>query len=217
MQILYQDRRVLVAVKPAGVLSTDEAGGMPSLLRQALGDPHACVRTVHRLDQVTGGVMVFARSRMAASILSQQLRTHGFQKEYLAIVHGCLDATNATLTDLLLRHREEQKTYVVSQPEKGAQEAVLSYFLVASHHGLSLVRIRLATGRTHQIRVQFAHRGHPLLGDRKYGDPAEDCGTALWAYRLQFTHPQTGQPMTFSQLPPRKAPWDQFPELWAED
>lgn len=214
MDILYKDRRILVAVKPCGVLSTDEAGGMPSLLRQALGDPQACVRTVHRLDRVTGGVMVFARSRMAASLLSQQIRDHQFQKEYLAIVHGCPADREATLSDLLLRRKEEQKSYVVQQPEKGAQEAVLHYTVLSRHDGLSLVHIRLHTGRTHQIRVQFSERGLPLLGDRKYGGASEDGELALWSFRLRFTHPETNAAMEFSQLPPNTAPWSRFPELF---
>ena len=93
MTILCQDSRILVCLKPAGVVSVDEPGGMPALLRQALGDAHACVRTVHRLDAAAGGVMVFARSRMASSILSQQIRERKFQKEYLAVICGQPDAS----------------------------------------------------------------------------------------------------------------------------
>lgn len=210
MEWIYQDNRILVCVKPAGVLSTDEPGGLPGLIRKQLGDPQACVRTVHRLDRVVGGLMVLARSRKAASLLSQQVREGNFHKEYLAVLHGVPNAPAGTLTDLLLRSREERKTYVVDTPQKDAQEAVLDYQVLATAQGLSLVRIQLHTGRTHQIRVQFSTRGLPLVGDKKYGDPSEDCGIALWSYELQFDHPETGQRLTFTKEPPECWPWTLF-------
>ena len=210
MEWIYQDNRILVCVKPAGVLSTDEPGGLPGLIREQLGDPQACVRTVHRLDRVVGGLMVLARSRKAASLLSQQVREGDFHKEYLAVLHGVPHASAGTLTDLLLRSREERKTYVVDTPQKDAQEAVLDYQVLGTVQGLSLVRIQLHTGRTHQIRVQFSSRGLPLVGDKKYGDPNEDCGIALWSHRLQFNHPETGQRLTFTREPPECYPWNLF-------
>lgn len=209
MEILYEDRRVLVCIKPAGVLSTDEPGGMPELLRSFLGDPQACVRTVHRLDRPVAGVMVFARSRMAASILSEQVRSRDFQKEYLAVLRGVPAEPEGELYDLLLRSRETQTTRVVSEPGKDVQPARLSYRVLSVCDGLSLVRIRLHTGRTHQIRVQFSSRGLPLAGDRKYGGD-ESCPIALWSYRLRFRHPETGQSMDISAPPPRAFPWDLF-------
>ena len=110
MEFLYQDDAIVVCVKPARVLSTDEPGGMPELVRQALGDPKADVRTVHRLDRVVSGLMVLARSAQAASELSRQIREDQFQKEYLAVVHGCPPSPTGTLTDLLLRNKQERKT-----------------------------------------------------------------------------------------------------------
>lgn len=210
MDILYQDKRVLVAIKPAGVLSTDEPGGMPELLRAELGDPKACVRTVHRLDRVVSGVMVFARSRVASSLLSQQVRERTFEKEYLAVVRGRPEAASGTLRDLLLRDRSTQMTKVVDNPEKDAQEAVLDYTVLGERQGLSLVRVQLHTGRTHQIRVQFSSRGLPLVGDRKYGVPGDDCAIALWSAAVAFTHPESGARMRFAQLPPTAYPWDLF-------
>ena len=168
MDILYADKRILVAIKPAGVLSTDEPGGMPSLLRAQLGDDRACVRTVHRLDAAVQGVMVFARSARAASLLSEQIRDRGFQKEYLAVVHGA-PPEGGTLCDLLGRDRQQRMTYVADAPGKDVREAKLSYRVLQRREGFSLVSICLHTGRTHQIRVQFASRGWPLAGDRKYG------------------------------------------------
>ena len=209
MEIIYQDSRVVVAVKPAGVLSTDEPGGMPSLLRQALGTD--CIRTVHRLDAQTGGVMVFARSRMAASLLSQQVRERQFSKCYLAAVHGTPQPQSGEMRDLLGRDSVRRVTYVADTPSADTREALLTYETLDTADGLSLVRVQLHTGRTHQIRVQFTSRGLPLAGDRKYGIPED--GTvplALWAYRLSFAHPQTGQELSFTCPPPETEPWVRF-------
>lgn len=214
MEILYQDNRILVCLKPHGVLSTDEPGGVPGLLRAQLGDEKACVRTVHRLDQVVGGVMVLARSREASRILSAQISERQFQKEYLAVVHGKPEQGRGTFRDLLLRCREEKKTYVVSEPGKDVQEAVLDYETLEYRSGLSLARIQLKTGRTHQIRAQFSAHGCPLYGDRKYGAPAAgEHEIALWSYRLAFQHPQTGENVSFAALPPQKEPWSGFAAL----
>ena len=209
MDILHQDKRILVAIKPAGVLSTDEPGGMPSLLRTQLGDDKACVRTVHRLDAAVQGVMVFARSAKAASLLSQQIRDRGFQKEYLAVVHGCPPPAGE-LCDLLGRDTARRITYVADAPGKDVREAKLSYKVLASCEGYSLVSICLHTGRTHQIRVQFASRGWPLAGDRKYGTEDGFDLIALWSHRIAFTHPETGEAVEFSALPPQEGAWTMF-------
>lgn len=210
MDILYSDPRVIVCIKPAGVLSTDEPGGMPSLLRQQLGDEQACVRTVHRLDRPVAGVMVFARSRMAASLLSDQVRTHIFRKEYLAVLSGIPAQPEGELSDLLLRNKQAQKTEVVSAPGKDVQPAKLRYQVPETENGRALVRIQLETGRTHQIRAQFSSRGLPLVGDRKYGFSGEETEIALWSCSIRFQHPQTGEPMHFFRLPPNEMPWSSF-------
>ena len=131
MELIYQDRSIVVCVKPAGVLSTDEPGGVPELVRAALGEPHGCVRTVHRLDRVVSGLMVLARTPESASQLSCQIREQGFQKEYLAVVHGCPQEPEGIFRDLLRRDKAERKTYVTELPGKGVQEAVLTYRLLA--------------------------------------------------------------------------------------
>ena len=209
MEIIYQDNQIIVCIKPARVLSTDEPGGMPELLRKELGDPKADVRTVHRLDRVVSGLMVLARSAQAASELSRQIRENQFQKEYLAVIHGRPDTDSGTLTDLLLRNKQERKTYIVTEPTKGVQEAILHYQVLSSSENLSRVRIQLVTGRTHQIRAQFSGRNMPLVGDRKYSLWEDACEIALWSYRLAFNHPITGEPMAFSVLPPDIYPWNQ--------
>lgn len=207
--ILYQDKRIVVAVKPAGVVSTDEPDGMPSLLRQALGTD--CVRTVHRLDAPVSGLMVFARSAYAAGELSRQIREGEFRKEYLAVLRGTPCAPSGELLDLLGRDKARRVTYVADAPAKGVQEARLRYETLEEKAGLTLVRIHLLTGRTHQIRVQFASRGLPLAGDRRYGaadDPVSPI--ALWSAYLAFRHPETGAEMTFDLQPPPIDPWNNF-------
>ena len=207
MEIVYQDKDILVCVKPPRVLSTDEPGGLPGLIREALGDPKADVRTVHRLDRVVSGLMVLARNKAAASELSRQIREDTFQKEYLAVIHGQPDAPKGTLRDLLLRNKAERKTYIVQELAKDVQEAILHYQVENQTPHMSRVRIQLVTGRTHQIRAQFSGRGMPLVGDRKYDTREDPCEIALWSCMLGFTHPTTGKPMKFTLEPPQTYPW----------
>ncbi len=210
MELVYQDPYLLVCVKPPRVLSTDEPGGVPELARQALGDPNANVRTVHRLDRVVSGLMVLARTKHCASDLSEQIRRGEFQKEYLAVLHGIPGKPVAILRDLLLRNKQERKTYITHAPGKDVQEAALSYQTLGIADGMSKVRIQLQTGRTHQIRAQFSGRGLPLVGDRKYGAADAAGEIALWSYRIAFTHPKTEAPMEFVLEPPKDYPWTLF-------
>ena len=207
MDIIYQDKDIVVCVKPPRVLSTDEPGGVPDLVRQELGDPNANVRTVHRLDRTVSGLMVLARRSKAASELSRQIRDGEFQKEYLAVLHGRPAEDQAELRDLLLRNKQERKTYIVAEPGKDVQEAILTYQVINHTDDLTRVRIQLHTGRTHQIRAQFSGRNLPLVGDRKYGTGEDDCEIALWSYRLAFKHPYSGKPMEFILEPPQDYPW----------
>ena len=210
MTILYQDKTLVVCLKPAGVNSTDVPGGLPELLRAELGQPKADLRTVHRLDQVVGGVMVLARSAEAASELSRQVRDGQFQKEYLAVCHFRPAEDEGVMRDILWRDPRKRKTKVVKLLGKGAQEAELEYRLLERQEGLSLVQVRLITGRTHQIRAQFSSRGLPLYGDKKYSKWPDDGPIALWSHRLDFIHPATGKAVTFSAPPPEILPWTSF-------
>lgn len=212
MEILYCDDRVIVCVKPAGVLSTDEPGGLPSLVREALGDPAADVRTVHRLDRAVSGLIVLARGSEAASRLSREIREGGFEKKYLAVVHG-ETPDRGELRDLLWRDKARKMTFVADAPGKGVQEAVLEYETLRRCDGRSLVRVTLHTGRTHQIRVQFASRGRPLLGERKYSTEPDDCPLALWSCMVGFTHPETGERLHFELAPPPVFPWSTCEEI----
>ena len=210
MRLLYQDADILVVVKPARVLSTDEPGGMPELVRAALGESQGDVRTVHRLERVVSGLMVLARNAQAASELSRQIRDGEFDKEYLAVVHGRPDEAQGRMVDLLQRDKRERKTYVVTEMAKGVQEAILDYQVVDGVEGMSKVAIQLITGRTHQIRAQFSSRGLPLVGDRKYSLNEADCEIALWSHRIAFCHPTSKERMEFTVAPPNEYPWNQL-------
>lgn len=213
MRILFLDDRVIVCVKPAGVLSTDEPGGMPQLLRAELGDPKAVVKSVHRLDRAVGGVMVYARTKRAASDLGRQIKDGSFRKRYLAVVSGAPAEASGTLRHWLLRDRAARRTAVAAEGTEGAQEAVLSYELLEEREGVSLLSVRLFTGRTHQIRCQLSHVGHPILGDGKYGGMYEGSGIALWSNELRFAHPRTGEELSFCAAPPACGPWSGFSVL----
>ena len=209
MEILYLDDRVVVCVKPQGVLSTDEPGGLPELVRKALGDENAVVKTVHRLDRAVGGLMVLARTARAASDLSKQIETGLFEKEYTAVTYG-FPPEQCLLEDYLKRDPARKMTFVAREGEKDARTARLTYQVLDTNEQFSKVQIKLETGRTHQIRVQFSSRGWPLVGDRKYSGRQDACNIALWSTRLLFYHPRTGEKMEFRQDPPEQYPWNSF-------
>lgn len=212
IEICYEDADILVCVKPPRVLSTDEPGGLPDLLRQQLGDPNADIRTVHRLDRVVSGLMVLARNPKAASELSRQVREGKFRKYYWAVLHGIPEKNSDTLCDLLGRDKARRMTFVAPAPGKGIQPASLSYQILGKQKDCCLVQVELHTGRTHQIRVQFASRGFPLMGERKYSERNDPCEIALFSHKICFTHPASGKSMTFQHMPPSVSPWDSFQE-----
>lgn len=207
MEFVYQDESIVVCVKPSGVKSTDEPGGMPELVAQALGRDIR-VRTVHRLDQVVSGLMVLALTESAASELSRQIREDQFGKAYLAVIHGSPSQTEGQLRDLLYRDKARRMTMVADAPAKGVQEALLSYRVLSRNSSMSEVFVRLHTGRTHQIRVQFASRGMPLVGERKYSTLPDECPIALWSHLIELHHPVTGEAMRFQMDPPDQFPWN---------
>ena len=207
IEIIYQDLDICVIVKPARVLSTDEPGGVPELLRLELGDPGADVRTVHRLDRVVAGLMVLARNAGAASELSRQIREDVFKKEYVAMVHGTPQAEQGTFRDMLWRNKARKMSFVVDDDQEEAQEAILHYNVEEKWANNARVRIHLVTGRTHQIRVQFSSRGMPLIGERKYSTLEDPCDLALWSCKLGFYHPRTGDWIEFEKMPPEVYPW----------
>jgi 23S rRNA pseudouridine1911/1915/1917 synthase len=209
MRIIYKDNDIIVCVKPARVLSTDEPGGMPELVRDAIGNANADIRTVHRLDRVVSGLMVLARSKEAASVLGKQIQDGDFNKKYLAVARGSVPS-GGTMTDLLIRDKARRMTFVTETFKPGAQEAILNYTALDRARDMTLVRIELVTGRTHQIRCQFASRGYPLVGERKYAISDDKCEIALLSHALEFNHPRTGERLQFRLPPPEEYPWDKF-------
>jgi len=204
--IVYRDTELVVCRKPAGVLSegaSDDPKAMPGKLAVTLAESGAPVRAVypvHRLDRETEGLMVYALTEQAAASLSRAVADKKMEKQYIAHVHGMPEPAEGEMRDLLYYDRSRNKSFPVKRERKGVKEARLTYTLLShdSETNVSTVRVRLLTGRTHQIRVQFASRGMPLLGDRKYGAPAADQTTlALRSVYLSFPHPKTGKTMTF--------------------
>ena len=200
IRILYEDPYLVLCVKPVGVLSEDSPSGacMPGLLREhyrALGQ-NDYIATVHRLDRLVGGVMLFSRRRDVTGKLTAAVAEHRVAKEYLAVLRGTPAQDEATLTDLLFRDAAHNKSYVVKRMRKGVRQASLSYTVQGEADGLTLVRVQLHTGRTHQIRVHMAYIGHPILGDTVYGNkkPVPGLqGQCLHAVGLKFIHPRTGE------------------------
>ena len=204
-KLLYCDPHLLVCHKPRLTLSEGEgATCLPTLLSAWLserGEKSTAVYPVHRLDRETEGVMVFARTKQAAAGLSLAIAEDRLEKEYLALLCGCPPSPEGELTDLLFYDRTRSKSFVVTRERKGVKRAALTYRVLEERPPYTLVRVSLQTGRTHQIRVQFASRGMPLRGDRKYGAPREDVPLRLCACRLRFPHPITGERMEFTTEP----------------
>ena len=203
LKILYRDENVCVCIKPYDVNSEISSGeNMPDLLKTELGCE---VFPVHRLDKTTGGIMVYALNSRSAALLSAQIADGRFKKEYRAVIHGVLQKSEGELTDLLFYDRNKSKSYVVKRERKGVKAASLYYSVTdtAELNGkiYSLVSVRLKTGRTHQIRVQFASRNHPVAGDRRYGSDIKLQNMALWSFELEFYHPVTKEKVVFKADP----------------
>ncbi len=215
-RILYKDDHLIVIEKPIGVLSQVDANGGDSIPK-CLEAQGFTVRPIHRLDRATGGVMVYALTDRSAAALSALVQDHTqFIKEYLAVVCGCPSEPSGEMQDLLYHDVRKNKSYVVDRKRGGVKHAKLTYEVLdtAKHDGgtYSLVRVRLYTGRTHQIRVQFASRKIPLVGDSRYGG-TRSCPLALWSYRLTFPHPISGRQIDNRSLPDIHAvPWNVFDE-----
>ena len=221
--ILYQDNHLLICEKPVGVLSQPDVGrtgeDMLSLLAQQLRDPEKkgepYVGLVHRLDRGVGGVMVFGRQQRTTGALCADIASRRLTKQYLAVVHGFPSEPSGVWKDLLYQDRAVGKSYVVDGMRKGVKAASLAYRVLQRrddpiYGSISLLQIRLHTGRTHQIRVQCASRGFPLIGDGKYGARDRGAPIGLWSYRLTFAHPnRKGQLLDVFSLP-TQAPFDLF-------
>lgn len=200
MKILFEDEHIVVAVKERGLLSQDGKGklSMVDKLKEQTGSE---IYPVHRLDKVVGGVMVYAKTQKAASSLSLQIAERIAEKEYLAVAHGKAESSEGQMEDYLFFDRSKNKSYVVNKERKGVKKALLEYKLLQVSGEKHLYRVKLHTGRTHQIRIQFASRKIPLFGDRRYGGKDDESTIALWSFRLKFLHPNSAEQMEFELLP----------------
>ena len=203
MEILEQIAAYVVCIKPAGIPSQGE--GLDAMPARLAAEVSGEIYPVHRLDQAVGGVMVYARTKQAAAALSRAIQEGRMEKDYLAVLIKPMAEASGTLRDLLYHDRVKNKTYVVKRKRNGVKEAVLDYETLASGAEGTLVRVHLHTGRTHQIRVQFASRGCPLAGDGKYG--GKGSAPLLWSYRLAFPDPRDGTMRIFERRPEGSA-WD---------
>ena len=201
LSVLFEDEHIIVVEKPPFLVceSTASKEGLADLLAERTG---GYIGTVHRLDRGVGGVMVYAKTPFAAAKLSSAVQARELKKEYLAVVRGTPTPSCGEMRDLLFHDRRQNKTFVVERQRAGVKEALLEYDTVehlrtARGEECTLVHILLHTGRTHQIRVQFASRGHTLLGDGKYGARGDNRQIALFATRLAFLHPVTRKKMEF--------------------
>ena len=201
MEILFEDKSVIVCIKPSGVLSQADIKGSDNMITLLEEHTGGSIYPLHRLDREVGGVMVYAKTKSAAAILSRDIAEQKLKKEYIALVHGTPEFQNGIFEDLLFKDSRKNKSFVVKRERKGVKKASLEYEVLNEKEGLSVVQILLHTGRTHQIRVQFSSRKMPLAGDRKYGAKDEFLNIGLWSYRIGFTHPETKQSMVFSKEP----------------
>lgn len=219
VNILYEDNFLLVCEKPLGILSQPDLGDgedMITLLKEYRKEKKEedYIGLVHRLDRNVGGAMVFSKKTFVTSKLSTAIQERNFMKEYYAVVHGRPEDTAGVLKDYMFKDSKKNKSFVVDRVRKGVKEASLEYELLKSvmvdNEELSLIKIRLHTGRTHQIRVQFSSRKMPLVGDGKYGSKDNKCEAALWSHRLIFNHPAKKGEVDCEIDPPNTYPWNLF-------
>ena len=201
MKILFEDESIIACIKERGIISQSDSAGGISMITELEKHCDCKIFPLHRLDKEVGGVMVYAKTKSAAAGLSKDIQEHKFIKEYIALIHGTPENSRGEMRDLLFKDSKKNKSYVVKRERKGVKEALLDYELLDSNNGFSKVLIKLHTGRTHQIRVQFASRKMPLCGDKKYGAKDESNTIGLWSYRITFNHPITGESLSFSEIP----------------
>lgn len=220
MKILYEDKYFLLCEKSAGENSQFSTDGVSKNLPEKLMDYRAgkgengYIGLVHRLDVVTGGVMLYSKDRSLTGKLSELVAEKEYKKTYLAVVSGCPRSENGEMHDLLFHDKQKNKTYIVNKERRGVKPATLKYrtlesVILTSGEQISLIEIELVTGRTHQIRVQFASRKMPLLGDGKYGSK-HNCNCALWSHKAEFIHPKTREDVSVTSIPPERYPWTEF-------
>ena len=204
MNILFEDEDIVICIKPVGIISQEDNSGKESMISVLSKLCNCQIYPLHRLDREVGGVMVYAKNKNAAKILSGDIAERKFKKEYIAMVHGVPETPDGEMRDLLFKDSKKNKSFVVKRERKGVKEAVLEYVVSKTEtkeNGIySIVNVLLHTGRSHQIRVQFASRKMPLAGDRKYGADDNFKNIALWSHKLEFAHPITKENLEFSSV-----------------
>lgn len=209
-EILYQDEHIVAVRKEAGMLSEEAQteDSLPFILKQELKTE---IFTLHRLDKPVGGVIIYAKTKKAAAAFSQLISSDGLSKKYLAVLDAIPEKESDELSDYLFKDSRKNKVFVVKKMRKGVKEAKLFYETIAQSGNHALVEIELMTGRSHQIRVQFASRKMPLTGDGKYGSRDNRCNVSLFSHSISFIHPFTKENMTFSAEPDySQYPWNLF-------
>ena len=221
LNVVYEDNHIIVVIKPQNIPTQEDESHDKDLLTMVKeyikvkeNKPgNVFVGLVHRLDRPTGGIMVFAKTSKAASRLTQEMHTGDFKKRYLTVVVGKLREKRAKLVNYLLKNARTNTVQVVPELTTNAKRAELDYIVLDEKEKVSLLDVNLATGRSHQIRVQLKNIGCPVYGDVKYGGDklAKGHNLALWAYELKFVHPTTKENMTFKCYPPEDiTPWNVF-------
>ena len=217
LKVIFEDNHIIVVEKPVNIPSQGDKTGdvdMLTIIKQYIKEKYnkpgnVYLGLIHRLDRPVGGVMVFAKTSKAAARLSEQVRNKDFKKTYLAIVDGKLEKAEAVLENYLLKNERTNTSKVVQEGTKNAKYAKLEYEVMKYNEetNLSLVKVKLHTGRHHQIRLQFANIGHSLYGDQKYGTRGRGKQICLWAYELTIKHPITKEEMTFNTEPEKVGSW----------
>lgn len=220
IKIIYEDNHIIIAEKPINILSQSDKtndSDMLNMLKAYLKKKYrklgaVYLGLVHRLDRPVGGVMVFAKTSKAASRISKSIRSMELRKTYYAVVRGKPDLETGKLENYLIKDEKTNIVRVVREGTGESKQAILRYNLIDTKDDLSLMKIRLYTGRPHQIRVQLAYFGHPIYGDQKYGADVNTTGQqlALWSYEICLEHPVKKENLSFSSLPPDVYPWNLF-------
>ena len=205
MKIIFEDNHIVVCIKPSGLLSQGDQKGSKNAVSLLSDTLKTDIYPIHRLDKGTYGLMVFAKTPKAAAALSAQIQSRSFKKYYIAYIHGVPAEPSGSLEDLLFFDQKKAKSFVVKKERNGVKKAILHYQVTEtkelSGNKISKLFITLETGRTHQIRVQFASRKMPLLGDQRYGANDNIDTIALTSCRLEFIHPITKEKMIFETEP----------------
>ena len=201
IEILFEDSDILVINKPVGILSEDSQKGEKGIITYLQNENRKDLHLLHRLDREVGGVMVFAKNKKSASILSTDIANGKFYKSYLAVTDGIPEGDEGVYKDLLFKDSKKNRSFVVNRMRKGVREASLEYVILKKSDINALVRELLHTGSTHQIRVQFSSRKTPLTGDGRYGSKVRDCSIALYSHKIAFNHPRTKEQVEFISNP----------------